>query len=51
MFTVKLSGTKRYGWSYSVYINGRYAASGDFFDTLEDAMSRISELLKWNGLS
>jgi hypothetical protein len=50
MFTVKLSGTTRYGWSYAVYINGQYAAGGDFFDTIEDAMSRVREILKWNGL-
>jgi hypothetical protein len=49
MFTVKLSGTARYGWSYAVYFDGVYACSGDFYDTLEDVLSRVREILKWNG--
>jgi hypothetical protein len=50
MFRVKIGGCVRYGWSYVVYIDGSYVGSGDFFDTLSDAIDRVNSILLYNGL-
>jgi hypothetical protein len=48
---VTLNYWPKYGWSFSIYVGGHFAMSGDFYQDIDDVYQSIKQTLRFRGVA